>query len=311
MILGNKKFYATEHAIVVKSNDGIDVNWLYHALCWLNLNQYATGQAQPGLSVEAIEKIAVAVPPNQYEQQKIADCLSSLDGLISTESRKLDALASYKKGLMQQLFPAEGETVPKLRFPEFRNAPAWGKRAMENCFTERQETGYTDIPLLSLTDKDGIVLQAESNRKDNSNTDKSKYLRICPSDIVYNTMRMWEGRSALAQMEGLVSPAYTVCKPKKHLHSQFFAFYFKTYHAIKLFEKYSQGLVKDTLNLKFKAFSQIDLLVPEVDEQKKIANCLASLDELIAMQTEKLDSLKNFKKGMMQQLFPVENENAI
>ena len=59
------------------------------------------------------------------EQQKIADCLSSLDELITAEAKKLDTLKAHKKGLMQQLFPAEGETVPRLRFPEFRDAGEW------------------------------------------------------------------------------------------------------------------------------------------------------------------------------------------
>jgi type I restriction enzyme S subunit len=157
-------------------------------------------------------------------------------------------------------------------------------------------------------DKEGIVPQEDSNRKNNSNRDKSKYLRVVPGDIAYNTMRMWEGRSAYVGLEGLVSPAYTVCEPKEGVHSVLFSYYFKTPQLIEQFRRYSQGLVKDTLNLKYAAFSQISVPTPTFREQQKIAECLSSVDEVMAAQARNLDALKTHKKGLMQQLFPREGE---
>jgi len=194
--------------------------------------------------------------------------------------------------------------VPKLRFPEFRGAGAWKSKRLGDLFSDRQESGQTGLPLLSLMDKEGIVPQEDSNRKNNSNSDKSKYLRVVPGDIAYNTMRMWEGRSALVGLEGLVSPAYTVCEPQPGVHSLLFSYYFKTPQLIEQFRRYSQGLVKDTLNLKYAAFSQVSAPIPTFPEQQKIASCLSSVDELIAAQARKLASLKTHKKGLMQQLFP-------
>ena len=204
----------------------------------------------------------------------------------------------------------EGATpalVPKLRFPEFWGAASRRKRLGE-LFSERQEAGLTRLPLLSLMDKEGIVPQEASNRKNNSNSDKSKYLRVVPGDIAYNTMRMWEGRSALVGLEGLVSPAYTVCEPQPGVHSLFFSYYFKTPQLIKQFRRFSQGLVKDTLNLKYPAFAHILVPVSSYPEQLKIAECLSSVDELMAAQARKVDALKTHKKGLMQQLFPREGE---
>lgn len=199
--------------------------------------------------------------------------------------------------------------MPRLRFPGFRQAGGWTAAKLGELFTDRQETGATDLPLLSLMDKEGIVPQEETNRKDNSNADKSKYLRVVPGDIAYNTMRMWEGRSAYVDMEGLISPAYTVCAPNEGTYSRFFSYYFKTEWLISQFRKYSQGLVKDTLNLKFDNFKRVEVAYPSnVQEQQKIADCLTSLDEVIAAQGRKVEALKAHKRGLMQQLFPREGE---
>lgn len=99
------KFHATEHAVVVTLKKDIDIRWLYYQLIKLDLNQYATGQAQPGLSVDVIKKVTIRIPKNKNEQQLIACGLFSVDELISTETAKLDQLKAHKKGLMQQLFP--------------------------------------------------------------------------------------------------------------------------------------------------------------------------------------------------------------
>ncbi|WP_254593638.1 restriction endonuclease subunit S [Parabacteroides distasonis] len=99
------KFHATEHAVVVTLKKDIDIRWLYYQLIKLNLNQYATGQAQPGLSVDVIKKVTIRIPKNKNERQLIACGLFSVDELISTETAKLDQLKAHKKGLMQQLFP--------------------------------------------------------------------------------------------------------------------------------------------------------------------------------------------------------------
>lgn len=102
-------FYATEHALVTTPKAGVNKNWLFYKLCFLNLNQFATGQAQPGLSVDVIEKVPCVVPKDEEEQQKIASCLASLDDLITAQSQKFTTLKTHKKGLMQQLFPLPSE----------------------------------------------------------------------------------------------------------------------------------------------------------------------------------------------------------
>ena len=110
--IGIGQFHATEHAVVVTPENGIKGDWLFFVLDLLNLNQFATGQAQPGLSVDVLEKLLIAVPSQEAEQQKIADCLSSLDELIAAQARQLEALKTHKKALMQQLFPSAQADQP-------------------------------------------------------------------------------------------------------------------------------------------------------------------------------------------------------
>ncbi|MEO1007513.1 MAG: restriction endonuclease subunit S [Planctomycetota bacterium] len=194
--------------------------------------------------------------------------------------------------------------TPQLRFPEFRDDPPWDSRHLGRLFLERTDTGGDGLPLLSLTDAEGLIRQEDSGRRDNSNADKSRYARVCPGDIAYNTMRMWEGRSALAHEEGLISPAYTVCTPRQGQDSDFFAHYFKTAVAIEQFRRFSQGLVKDTLNLKYDRFAKIRLYTTSPEEQRKIAACLGSLGDWIAAEERALEALRLHKAGLMQQLFP-------
>jgi type I restriction enzyme, S subunit len=103
---GVGEFHATEHAVVATKSEGIIEKWLYYLLINLKLNQYATGQAQPGLSVETLEKIATYVPRDEEEQKKIADCLSSIDTLITAQAEKIETLIIRKNGLLQRLFPS-------------------------------------------------------------------------------------------------------------------------------------------------------------------------------------------------------------
>lgn len=103
--LVNGRFHATEHAVVASAKQGVEVVWLYYALAQLRLNRFATGQAQPGLSVDSLEKVSVPVAIDQHEQQRIATTLSSLDDLIAAQCRKLASIKTHKNGLMRGLFP--------------------------------------------------------------------------------------------------------------------------------------------------------------------------------------------------------------
>ena len=127
------KYWVNNHAHVLKPFGAKDT-LLENYLTMLDLGPFVTGAAPPKLTLGKLKEVPVPLPSCFDEQEKIADCLASLDVLLTLEAQKLDTLKTHKKGLMQQLFPAEGETLPKLRFPEFRDAGEWKQKLIEDFF---------------------------------------------------------------------------------------------------------------------------------------------------------------------------------
>jgi type I restriction enzyme S subunit len=242
---------------------------------------------------EQFLKFLVALPPFS-EQQKIAEILSTWDTAIKQTRKVIEAKKRRKKALMQQLLTG------KKRLPGFNEK--WKEYPMGELFKERRETNYSHLPLLAITGSQGIIPASEINRKDSSNEDKSKYKRIVPDDIGYNTMRMWQGVSAVSTLEGIVSPAYTICIPKHIVDVGFMGYFFKFSTVINIFWRYSQGLVSDTLNLKYNNFSQIKVLIPAIEEQRRIAQVLSAADNEINQLEKKLNALEKQKRGLMQKL---------
>lgn len=239
--------------------------------------------------------------PSVEEQKQISNYFRTLDYLITLHQRKLEKLQNMKKSCLQKMFPKDGATVPEIRFSQFQGD--WEERTLGSCFDERLES-LPDGELLSVTISSGIKKFSELDRHDNSNTDKSKYKRVCIGDIAYNSMRMWQGASGRSPYEGIVSPAYTVVKPIGDIDTQFFAYMFKKKEIIHLFEINSQGLTSDTWNLKYPAFSKIVVRVPRnVEEQSRIARFLLELDELISCTEQEIEITKRMKKGCLQKMF--------
>lgn len=286
----------------LRNIDTIFFNYLYNTE---TMTRQIHARAMGTTSVAAIyprtlESVGYLVPCMK-EQQKIGAYFKHLDHLITLHQRKLEKLQNMKKSCLQKMFPKDGATVPEIRFSEFQGD--WEERTLGSCFDERLES-LPDGELLSVTIGSGIKKFSELDRHDNSNTDKSKYKRVCIGDIAYNSMRMWQGASGRSPYEGIVSPAYTVVKPIGDIDTQFFAYMFKKKEIIHLFEINSQGLTSDTWNLKYPAFSKIVVRVPRnVEEQSRIARFLLELDELISCTEQEIEITKRMKKGCLQKMF--------
>jgi len=288
------RFNVNNHAHIIQGDENL-TEWFFYYFNHKELTPYLTrqGAGRYKLTKESLSKIPILLPSLE-EQHVITTCLSTWDNSINKTQQLISAKEQQKKGLMQLLLTG------KKRLKGYNNE--WKETYLGELFKERNETKYFDLPLLSVG-ASGIYPQSDSIKKDTSNEDKSKYRRICPGDIGYNTMRMWQGRSALSSMEGIISPAYTVVIPNKNTDSLYFSYLFKTPKLTNLFWRNSQGLVDDTLNCKFKDFSLVKILVPpNVKEQIAIARVLQSADNEIQLLKTKLDNIKEQKRGIMQLL---------
>ena len=248
------------------------------------------------------------VPPTAIEQQKIADCLSSLDELIAAQARKVDALKAHKRGLMQQLFPGEGETQPRLRFPEFQDAEKWEIRTIGDMFSlingcafrpeDWKPNGTPIIRIQNLNDP-----SAEFNY---SQAPVSERNRVESGDLLFawsGTLgssfgaRVWTGPPGVLNQH-----IFKVLMDEQRITLPFALLVLARVEE-DIAEK-SHGFKASFVHVKKSDLVKVELPLPALHEQQRIAACLSSLDALITAATQELDTLKTHKKGLMQQLFP-------
>ena len=262
--------------------------------------QLVTGTTVYHLYPSAIGKLSISLP-NIEEQQKIADCLSSLDALIAAQGKKLEALKKHKKGLMQQLFPAPGETLPPRRFPAFRDAAGWEEKRLSTIATviagqSPSSNNYNDRSLgtpfyQGKTDFGDTYLNKPTKwtnkiTKEANTGDILMSVRAPVGALNISTDKICIGR-------GLASIQTT--------QNKWYLYYF-LHHIQKLIVG-NGGSIFDSINKE--QINRLNIFIPASQlEQQKIADCLSSLDALIAAQGKKLEALKKHKKGLMQQLFP-------
>ncbi|MEQ1749761.1 MAG: restriction endonuclease subunit S [Prosthecobacter sp.] len=270
-----------------------------------------TSSGIPHISAKQIKEFTVGFP-SPAEQQKIAECLSSVDELMAAQARKVDALKTHKKGLMQQLFPREGETQPRLRFPEFQNAGEWEVRTIGEMFSlingcafkpeDWKPTGTPIIRIQNLNDP-----SAEFNYSQEPVPERN---RVESGDLLFawsGTLgssfgaRIWNGPSGVLNQH-----IFKVLMDDQQIILQF---------ALLVLARVEEEIARRThgfkasfVHVKKADLVQVEMLLPSIPEQQRIATCLSSLDALITAETQKHEALKTHKKGLMQQLFPSPEE---
>lgn len=271
-------------------NNNINSYFLYSLINNINFKQYIKGATIPHIYYSDYSKHIVFIPPLK-EQQKIADFLSSFDELIELEQKKLDKLKEYKKGLLQNLFPKENQKVPDLRFPEFKNSGEWVEKKIKDILDYEQPTNYIvdsdnyftyGTPVLTANksfilgytnEKTGIYSKLPVIIFDDFTTDK-KYVSF-PFKVKSSAIKILS------------------VKHKKY-NTKFI------YELISLINFIPQEHKRNYISI----YQNIDILIPSFNEQQKIADFLSSVDELIIEQINEVKKLQEYKKGLLQQLFP-------
>lgn len=256
------------------------------------------------ISYSRFSSVKVPYPRSFKEQQKIADCLSSIDELIDAESRKLKALEKYKKGLMQKLFPAEGKTLPEWRFPEFQGCGEWKSKSIGKACkmfsggtpdTSKKEFYGGTIPFIRSAEinKSSTELFITEEGFKNSSAKMVK-----KGDILIALYGANSGEVALSKIDGAINQAILCLR---HETNNVFVYHYFTHMKNWIISKYIQG---GQGNLSGQIIKSVNLYFPKAEEQQKIADFLSEIDTMITGQSNKVEQLKAHKKGLMQGLFP-------
>ncbi len=292
--------------------------FIYYLYDSIGMGRFASGSGVPTLNRNDVHAFCSPIPESPAEQHRIASCLSSLDDLIAAERQKLDALKDHKQGLMQHLFPREGEPRPRLRFPEFRDAREWdatmlgvlsevvrggSPRPIDGFLT----TAADGLNWLKIGDVDKeakyVTRTAEKVRREAL----SKTRVVSPGDLILSNSMSF-GRPYILQIETCIHDGWIAITRIATQADRDFLFYL-------IASPGSQGYFVDNAagsgvqNLNADIIKALPVCLPALAEQHRIASCLSSLDDLIATQRDKLEVLKTHKKGLMQQLFPSAEHN--
>jgi len=281
----------------------------YHGT-WLRKYIEVGARAHGSLSVDNqhLWNMPIALPKLQ-EQQKIADCLSSLDELIDAEDKKLSALKLHKKGLMQKLFPAVSKTIPEWRFPEFGNNGNWKEKnilefgqIIGGGTPSKNEKTYWNgnIPWISSADiMEDSIFSINKRRFITKEAISLSSTKLCPIETICIVSRVGVGKIALTDCELCTSQDFT-----NIINITEIPIFIAYLLSIKMLEASQQTQGTSIKGITIGEIKNIELCIPEISEQHKIADCLLSIDDFITEQSKKINRLKQHKIALLQSLFP-------
>ena len=247
--------------------------------------------------------------PKLNEQQKIASCFSSLDEVITAHSQKLKLLKYHKKGLMQNLFPQEGEKVPKYRFKEFENDGEWAFEKLNNANVAEfinEKTDFHELEIETYISTENILQDYGGILLSKKLPSSGSFTKFKEGDILVSNIRPYLRKVWFSNISGAASNDIIVIRAGLKIDKTFLSYHLKNDNFIDYIMKGAEGVKmprgdKDLIKEYFISF-------PKPNEQQKIATCLSSLDTLIIAKVDKIEQLKLHKKGLMQGLFPKTND---
>lgn len=317
-ILLSGKFWTVDTLFYTHSFKDCTPDFIYLLFQNINWKNYNEAGGVPSLSKNIIYAINQLVP-KQKEQQKIVECIYSLNNLIATENEKLETLKAHKKGLLQQLFPAKGEKVPKLRFGEFSGE--WELKKFSNYIKLYRGSSPRPIKKYLTTDEDGVnwikigdtksvdnfILTNVSEKITSKGAEKSRKVNegelILANSMSYGATYqldlagcIYDGWFVLREFESFFDKQFLL----QLLNSNYMQIQYKRLAAGGIVQNISSEIVYNTI-----------LPRPSISEQQKIAATLFSLDDALTAQSDKINALNEHKDGLMQKMFPNINSKKL
>ena len=254
------------------------------------------GSTMVHITKTGIENTSVLMPCSVEEQRRIGAFFDRLDSLITLHQRKYDKLCVLKKSMLDKMFPKGGSLYPEIRFAGFTDP--WEQRKLGELFEESDERA-SDREILSVSVANGIYPASESDRETNPGASLANYKIVHFGDVVYNSMRMWQGAVDASRYDGIVSPAYVVARPNSEVYARFFARLLRQPMLLKQYQQVSQGNSKDTQVLKFDDFASIGISMPASEnEQRQIGGFFDRLDSLITLHQRKYCGVASWMLGV-------------
>lgn len=258
---------------------------------------------------------SLVLPIDKAEQQKIASCLSSLDEVIAAHNQKLELLKDHKKGLMQNLFPQEGEKMPKYRFPEFRKDGDWTEKSLDEVATILKGKGISkadiiengNLPCIRYGELYTHYNETIRTIKSYTNSNADDLVLSKANDVIIPASGETQIDIATAScvLESGIALGSDLNIIRSEINGVFLSYYLNNAKKHDIAQM-AQGIA--VVHLYPNQLKTLQLQIPKPKEQHKIASCLSALDEIITAQTEKVERLKQHKKGLMQGLFPKMND---
>jgi len=318
------KFWLGGHCYKLVLKNGINNYFLYQVLKFNeeNIMRLRVGSGLPNIQMKSLREFEISITESFKEQQKIADCLSSLDEAITAHIDKLEALKNHKKGLLQNLFPQDGQKVPNYRFPEFVNDVKWEEKKLNvflELLTDFEANGsFADVKSnVSIYDDRNYAWYVRSTDLENkSSLETVKYVdetsykflkkTVLKGGELLITKRGEIGKvyiyESIENLPATLAPNLYLLKLNDKAKPIFFYYYFINNIGKQSLKRLNAS---STIGALYKDdVKNINVVAPNLKEQKKIADCLREVDNLITAQTEKIEKLKAHKKGLMQGLFP-------
>jgi type I restriction enzyme S subunit len=297
--------------VIRTKHNGIFLSYFLNGPKRREIAKVAQGDTVVHLYPSQLEELPIAFPTDG-EQQKIADCLTSLDEVIAAQGRKVEALKAHKKGLMQRLFPREGETLPRLRFPEFGHAPEWDEvdlgevaeiKLGKMLSGEKHTTGRL-LPYLNNISLRWNTVDTSNLPRMYFDDDELDRFGLTAGDVVVceggepGRSAVWDGRLPDLKFQKAIHRV----RFNVPFEPRLLVLYLETIAGTTQFEMlFTGGGIK---HLTRETFARLKIPLVALPEQQRIADCLSSLAARIAAEAEKLAGLKTHKKGLMQRLFP-------
>ena len=286
-----------------------DSSFLYRLIQSRQFDEVAnqsTGTKMPRADWKLVSKTEFFIPSTIDEQAAIGTYFEQLDHLITLHQRKYDKLVNVKKSMLEQMFPKEGETVPRIRFKGFTGA--WEQRKVGDLLIERnQQAPMSDeYPLMAFIANEGVAPKGERYDRSALVTDtvNKLYKKTERGDFIYSSNNLETGSIGLNKYgKACISPVYSIFEPTGIADSDFLGRRLVRKDFINAMVKWRQGVIYGQWRIHESDFVKIEIPVPSVEEQRKIGTYLDQLDNLITLHQRKLEKLKNIKKSMLEKMF--------